>query len=128
MSNYEARRFSRYEIDTPVEVNRSDGTTETGETINISAVGLHLKGDFSMAEGEVVKLVITPADRGTPMIEGEATVISCNEDELRLDFSSMAQKDFEHLCDHLEAINITEPQKVQYEIASNLHLLHFLEK
>ena len=128
MTNYECRRFTRYEIDTPVEVTSGDGTTTTAKTLNISAVGLHLQGDFNIAQDETVKLVITAADPGTPLIEGKATVVSCNDEGLRLDFSNMTQKDFEHLCEHLEAINTTEPEKVEYEIASNLHLLHFLDK
>lgn len=127
MTFYECRRFSRYESETPVELSRNDGETQTGKTIDVSAVGLRLHGKFDVNLGEKVQLVLTPADPGIDDIQGEAEVIACNGESLSLDFSSMSQKDFENLCEHLQAINVTEPAKVEYEIASNLHLLHFLE-
>lgn len=127
MPHYECRRFHRFEVELPVSITVNNEAAYSAQIVDLSAVGMCVSGDHKVKKGDTVAIEIRSNEPGIPPIHAEANVIENNASGLRLDFSSMSQNDFEHLCEQFRALTL-EDSEVDKEIAENLHLLHYLEQ
>jgi hypothetical protein len=116
------REFTRVFAAIAVDLLAADGERVRGELRDLSARGLRLACDRSLAPGMDCRIVLHPHDTGEELtIETRGTIVRAGENELALLLSEVPYEEFARLRGFLLR-HANDPEEIAEELAERLGL------